>query len=179
MQYEEYPYRPINPIQRNALPLLLIIEGMILVIFFSSLFGEQRESLVAFFAMVLFVVFIYPLAAIVLTTAHLSSSEDGVTVRLLWRSPIFIPWRAFGSSTIFEQKVSTHFRLLTFSNWHQVKLVYVPGYRKLELVGRMLGQGRTPVFVITPDHADGDRLLKRIEHAGHPARRDRKTLFRK
>jgi hypothetical protein len=109
-----------------------------------------------------------PLMAGLVATADIAVEVEGIRLHAFGPWRVFIPWEAMKHSSVWQTRPPAHLRLMTLRRWEQVNAIYIPGLDSLAPVGMYFGLGRTPVFIITPEHERHERLMQRIEHMHHP-----------
>ncbi|NDJ34450.1 MAG: hypothetical protein GYB64_07250 [Chloroflexi bacterium] len=109
-----------------------------------------------------------PLIATAYTTADLATDADGIHVDVLGLFRHEVSWAMLRYASVWEIAPPPYVRYLTLRQWDTVYVVYVPGLRGMAANGVFYGLGRVSALVITPDHTNSDRLLRRIKHLQHP-----------
>ena len=163
-----HEYRPTGPlaaVMRGAL-ITGIIGVPLLLAMVSSLL--PAAGLVLLLALPLLGVGAMPLLGLLIATADLGSSRQGLTLRVLGPFTIFLPWPELKHCALWQTPVPAPIRWALLRRWPLAHAVYVPGRNGLIPAGLLFGLGRLPVFIITPDHQDASSLIKRLEHFHHP-----------
>lgn len=112
-----------------------------------------------------------PVVAALVTSADIGLDRDAVRLHVVGPWVIDIPWEALRYAAIWEASPPSHVNAVLARRWGQVHLVHVPGLRVLAPVGIFYGLGRSPTFVVTPDHERSRQLVERLKHSQHPLRR--------
>lgn len=163
-----HAYRPAHPLAAAMRGFWVIVcLGVPLALLIASLFVPVG-GLVLLITLPLLIVAAAPFAGLLIATADLGLSQRGITVRVLGPLTIDLPWDQLRHSSLWQTPIPVTLRWALLRRWRMVHAVYVPGRRMLIPAGLLLGLGRLPVLVITPDHEDAPAIIKRLEHLHHP-----------
>jgi hypothetical protein len=163
-----HAYRPSAPLAAVArIGWVIVCIGVPLFLLIATLF-VPIAGLVLLITLPLVIVTAAPFAGLLIATADLGVSERGITLRVLGPITVDLPWDQLRHCSIWQTPISAPVRWALLRRWGVAHAVYVPGRGILIPAGLLLGLGRLPVFVITPDHIDAAAVVSRLEHLHHP-----------
>jgi hypothetical protein len=163
-----HAYRPAGLLARIVRSLwVAVCLGVPLVLLIGSLFVPVA-GLVLLITLPLLAAAAAPFAGLLIVTADIGLGPDGITLRLLGPIALHLPWEQLRHASVWQTPAPVSVRWALLRRWATVHAAYVPGRRLLIPAGLLLGFGRLPVLVITPDHQDVPAIIRRLEHLHHP-----------